>query len=259
MFASIFDLQEFYASPLGAIAARHLKARIRDFWPDLSRERVLCIGYPVPYMRSILSSARSCHIFMPAHQGVMRYPEQGANWVVAGDEAALPFDEGSFDRILLIHGLEGADHRPSMLLEIWRVLTAGGKVLSIVPNRQGVWSRVSHTPFAVGYPYFVWQLKKELNDHGLVPSRVDSALFFPPMKRKIFLRSASFWEKIGRQFFAAFSGVHIVEATKQVYAIPKPKKLTFPQNILMPAPSKTGLARGARQGHSLKTQFVVKR
>lgn len=246
MFASIFELQEFYHSPLGGIASRQLRTRIRDFWPDLSRDSVLCIGYPLPYMRGVLSEAKRCEIFMPAQQGVLRYPESGGNKVVVGDEGALPFPEETFDRILLIHGLEGTDYRPSVLMEIRRVLAAGGRVLTIVPNRQGLWSQVSHTPFGSGYPYFVWQLKKELQDYGLSPSKVEAALFFPPMRRKFMLRLAPFFERVGRQFFSAFSGVHMVEAVKQVYAIPRPKKVRAINGLLVGHPAKTGLARTHR-------------
>ena len=44
----------------------------------------------------------------------------------------------------------------------------------------------------------------------------------PPVARGWFLRSAVAWERTGATLSAPFAGVHIVEATKQVYrAIPK--------------------------------------
>ncbi len=44
----------------------------------------------------------------------------------------------------------------------------------------------------------------------------------PPIPRRWFLRSAVAWERTGATLSAPFAGVHIVEATKQVYrAIPE--------------------------------------
>jgi len=46
-------------------------------------------------------------------------------------------------------------------------------------------------------------------------------LYVPPISRGWFLRSAVAWERAGATISAPFAGVHIVEATKQVYrAIP---------------------------------------
>jgi hypothetical protein len=43
----------------------------------------------------------------------------------------------------------------------------------------------------------------------------------PPIARGWFLRSAIAWERTGSTISAPFAGVHIVEATKQVYrAVP---------------------------------------
>jgi len=39
----------------------------------------------------------------------------------------------------------------------------------------------------------------------------------PPIARRLFLRSAGAWERTGATLSAPFAGVHIVEATKQVY------------------------------------------
>jgi hypothetical protein len=47
----------------------------------------------------------------------------------------------------------------------------------------------------------------------------------PPIERGWFLRSAAAWERTGSTLSAPFAGVHIVEATKQVYrAIPAPRE-----------------------------------
>ena len=59
------------------------------------------------------------------------------------------------------------------------------------------------------------------------------ALYVPPIQRGWFLRSAVAWERAGGAISAPFAGVHIVEATKQVYrAIPARRER---QRRLVPA------------------------
>ena len=53
------------------------------------------------------------------------------------------------------------------------------------------------------------------------------------MPRGWFLRSAAAWERTGATLSAPFAGVHLVEATKQVYrAVPAQRRL---KRRLMPA------------------------
>jgi hypothetical protein len=45
------------------------------------------------------------------------------------------------------------------------------------------------------------------------------ALYVPPVSRAWFLRSAVAWERAGATISAPFNGVHLVEASKQVYRV----------------------------------------
>jgi hypothetical protein len=63
-------------------------------------------------------------------------------------------------------------------------------------------------------------------------------LYVPPIPRGWFLRSAVAWERVGATISAPFAGVHIVEATKQVYrALParREKRELAPVPALEPA------------------------
>ena len=113
-------------------------------------------------------------------------------------------------------------HDPTALLrEVWRVLAAGGKLLAVVPNRRGVWARMDTTPFGHGRPYSRSQITHLLRDTWFTPVGWSEVLYVPPIGRGWFLRSAVAWERAGATISAPFAGVHIVEATKQVYrAIP---------------------------------------
>jgi hypothetical protein len=101
------------------------------------------------------------------------------------------------------------------------VLAAGGRLLAVVSNRRGLWARIDTTPFGQGRPYSRSQITQLLRETWFTPTGRDEVLYVPPVGRKWFLRSAVAWERTGATVSAPFAGVHIVEATKQVYrAIP---------------------------------------
>ncbi len=123
--------------------------------------------------------------------------------------------------MLLVHALEMAHDPVALLREVWRVLAAGGRLLVVVPNRRGVWARMDTTPFGHGRPYSRSQITHLLRETWFTPTGWSEALYVPPIARGWFLRSAVAWERAGATISAPFAGVHIVEATKQVYrAIP---------------------------------------
>src|ERR1700736_4238047 len=122
MHRDVVDLREFYRTSLGQVALRQLKRRIRTFWPDLTSQSVLGIGYATPYLRPFIGEAARAIAVMPATQGVVFWPREGPGLVTLADEANLPFDDLSFDRVLVVHGLEATEHSRQMLREIWRVM-----------------------------------------------------------------------------------------------------------------------------------------
>ena len=66
------------------------------------------------------------------------------------------------------------------------------------------------------------QLSRLLRDEQFTPVGTDTALFVPPARKRMILRSAAAWERIGKRWFPTFAGVVLVEATKQIYAKPAP-------------------------------------
>ena len=128
-----------------------------------------------------------------------------------------------------------------MLKEIWRVLAGGGRVLIVAPNRRGIWARLDRTPFGSGRPYTMSQLSQLLRDELFTPVGSDTALFIPPVRKRMMLRSASAWERIGKRWFPTFAGVVLIEATKQIYA--KPATARTPRRHLVYTPAPHGLSR----------------
>ena len=131
------------------------------------------------------------------------------------------------DRILIVHALEISDDPERLLREVWRVLAPAGRVMAIIPNRRGVWTRTDNTPFGHGRPYSRSQITQLLRNTWFTPTAWGEALFVPPMESGWMLRSANAWERISSALSSPFAGVHIVEASKQIYrAIPAHRERT---------------------------------
>nr|WP_319514254.1 class I SAM-dependent methyltransferase [uncultured Cohaesibacter sp.] len=214
MFLDVLDLRNFYTQPLGRVTAHHVNQRIQTLWPNLKGLSVLGMGYAPPYIRNMRDKAERALAFMPSQQGAVYWPSDGASSTALVDSNDLPLADASLDRVVLVHMLELVDNPAEHLREIWRVLTPGGRLMIVVPNRRGVWARVEHSPFAYGRPFSKRQLRHLLRDTMFTPTRWNDGLYFAPFKRQRFLGSAHLWERIGAQCWPAFSGVLIVEATK---------------------------------------------
>ena len=239
----VVDLRNFYAQRLGVAARRFIGRGIRARFADTRGMRFLGIGYATPYLGLFREEAERCLAFMPAAQGVLKWPSTRPTLVALVDELDLPLPDAAVDRVLLVHALEMAHDPGALLREVWRVLAAGGRVLAVVPNRRGVWARMDTTPFGHGRPYSRSQITQLLRDTWFTPVGWSEALYMPPVARGWFIRSAVAWERAGATISAPFAGVHIVEATKQVYrAIPsrREKRRLVPSLAPALAPSPGG-------------------
>lgn len=214
MFLDVLDLRNFYAQPLGQVTSHHINQRLHEHWPKVNGLSVLGVGYTPPYIRGMRSTAERTLAFMPSRQGAVYWPSSGASLTTLIEADLLPLPDACLDRIVLVHMLELVENPAEHLREIWRVLTPGGRLLIVVPNRRGVWARLEHTPFAYGQPFSKGQLTHLLRDTMFTPVRWSGALHFGPFKRRSLLSSARLWEQMGARFWPAFSGVLIVEATK---------------------------------------------
>jgi hypothetical protein len=104
------------------------------------------------------------------------------------------------------------------------------------------------TPFGHGWPYSRSQITHLLRETWFTPTGWGEALYVPPIARGWFLRSAVAWERAGSTIAAPFAGVHIVEATKQVYrAVParRERRRLVPalQPVLAPSPGAASLTQ----------------
>lgn len=215
----IVDLDQFYTTPLGQVTRRLIGVRLQEVWPDVSGLRVLGVGYATPYLRAFRERADRVLAAMPASQGVIRWPRGEPGLVALSEEIELPLPDSSIDRVLLVHSLENAEQVRPMLREIWRVMTSGGRILIVVPNRRGVWARFERTPFGHGQPFSPPQLTRLLRETMFLPTMTTAAVSVPPVTWRPLLKTATAIERVGRRWGSAIAGVLVVEAGKQIYAV----------------------------------------
>ena len=220
----IVDLREFYGSRLGLATRRSLAGRLRPRLGGLAGGRVMGLGYAMPYLADCLPNAETQLAFMMARQGVFRWPDEGAVQSALVDECDLPLLESVVDVALVVHGLELTDAPQEMLREVWRVLAPQGRLFLVVPNRRGVWARFDTSPFGYGQPFSRPQLSGLLREARFSVVSWSHALYFPPSTRSTVLSAAPAIEGLGSRLMPALSGVIIVEAVTQLYAIASGKR-----------------------------------
>jgi SAM-dependent methyltransferase len=181
---------------------------------------------------------------MPAAQGVMYWPEGGLSASALVQAVDLPLRDSAIDRLLLVHALEVAESPLDLLSEIWRVLAPGGRLIAVVPNRRGMWARLDATPFGQGQPFSRAQVTELMRQALFTPIHWGEALYFPPAQRRVVLRTAAAWEQVGATLSLPFAGVHLIEATKQVYRPVLHRNPARRRFALAPAPA---LLPGNRQ------------
>ncbi len=76
------------------------------------------------------------------------------------------------------------------------------------------------------------------------PGETGGALYLPPLRRRLFLKSAPAVERLGDRVFQTFAGIVMVEATKQIYAATPGKTVRRRRFVVLPG----GAAAAQRSG-----------
>jgi len=247
----VLELREFYASPLGRAARTMISRRIDEAWDGAGGLDVLGLGYATPYLGGYRLAARRVIAAMPAAQGVEVWPGDARVTSLLVGERSLPFPNAMFDRILVIHALEEADDPLAVLREVWRVLAPSGRVIVAAANRRGIWSNVEQTPFGHGQPFTRRQLETLVREAELEPTAWSRALFAPPLQWTA--PWAEGFEQIGARLWPGLSGLILLEAVKQTFAL-KPKGRRMPVRVFAP-----GALQPASNARSRKTAQTDKK
>jgi SAM-dependent methyltransferase len=219
MALDVTDLRSFYASPLGETTRRLVGGILSRRWDSVVGLSIVGLGYATPYLELFRDQPLRLLAFMPAEQGVVNWPASGPSSSALIDDSMLPLPDSCVDRILLAHALENVEHPRELLAEIWRVLTPGGRLVVVAPNRSGLWARLDTTPFGHGRPYSRGQLLDLMRESLFSPIFWSEALYTPPLHRAAFLRLAPAIERVSSRLSLPGAGVLVVEATKQLYRL----------------------------------------
>jgi SAM-dependent methyltransferase len=219
----IVELTAFYCSRDGEYARRLINHQLRQLWPDITAKDLLGIGFATPFL-GLFEEARASVALMPATQGGKPWPADDRNLVALGREDELPFDDRSFDYLIMAHAYECSPHANRLMREAWRVLKDGGRMAVIVPNRRGLWCWSERTPFGFGQPFSKDQLERSLKNNLFAMGELRRALYMPPLSRilprgrRLARRLSVPVERLGLRLLTHFSGVLIAEAIKDVYS-----------------------------------------
>ena len=228
-------LRDFYRTQLGRAVRQQLSPVIRQRWPTLDGMTLVGAGFAAPYLSAFRGQALRLACLMPARQGALVWPRSGKCHSVLVGDTSWPLPDNSVDRLLAVHCLEQAERGGPLLREMWRVLKPEGRMLLIVPNRRGLWSRVDSTPFGQGLPFSRGQLQEQLTDALFMPANWKEALFFPPLDRRLLLRAAPAMERFGGSLSIGVAGVIIVEASKELMTPVGSGAKAMPSLVLKPA------------------------
>jgi SAM-dependent methyltransferase len=210
-------LREFYAGPLGRAAREMVSRKVAEAWGGLSGLDLLAVGYATPYLETLAAGARRTTAAMPAQQGVEAWPIGAPNNAALVDEAALPFPNALFDRVLAVHALEESDSPLAVLTEIGRVLAPSGRLILVVAARHGLWTNAEQSPFGHGRPFSRRQLEALVREADLEPAGWTRALYAPPLSWAA--RWAEGFEQAGAWLWAPLAGLVLMEARKQTLAV----------------------------------------
>jgi len=210
----VVDIRDFYAGPVGRMVARHLEPVIAALVRVDASTRVLGFGFATPYLGSMHGAERVL-AFMPAAQGVIDWPAGGESATALVEEDSLPLPDSSIDLVILVHSLEMSQRPHALMFELRRVLTGGGRLVIVAPNRQGPWARSDISPFGFGRPYSRGQLRSLFAEAGFEAEAWTTALHMPPFASRPMLGAAPALDRIGRVAWPAFAGVIVVAAVKR--------------------------------------------
>ncbi|MEO0327794.1 MAG: methyltransferase domain-containing protein [Pseudomonadota bacterium] len=247
MHMDVIELREFYSTGLGKATENSLTRATSSLWGASKGEHMLGLGYSVPLVERFGSDAEKAICLMPASQGALHWPHNKPPMTVLSHDDEFPFRDSSYDRVVMMHFLEHAENADECLAEAWRVLTPGGKLIIIAPNRRGVWARFENTPFGTGKPYSKGQLNSILKKNDFSPDVWSEALHFPPSGRELPMRMRSSIESMGRRFWPVFAGAILVSASKRLFqGIPVTARAR--RRIAVPVLVPQGTGRTARNG-----------
>ncbi|MDA9033944.1 methyltransferase domain-containing protein [Hyphomicrobiales bacterium] len=229
---NIDNFKIFYSSFLGKAVSEILSKKISKLWNPIDKSRIAVIGFGSPYSESINKRIQRLFFLIPRHHGKYHFGLANKNLTASINEYALPVDDQSLDRLLVIHSFEYLTDHKKFLRESWRTLDKNGEILIIVPNSFGLWRTHYKNFFSSLRTFSVVELNSLLLNNFFIPVEFENSLFFPPINNSYLSKNMNHIERFGNKFFNFFSGVIIVKARKNYSAVVLNEKQNMKSKII---------------------------
>ncbi len=219
MWPHVRDFRDFYATTEGGLVRRAVSVRLREALGDVRGKRILAIGFGAPYLRPFLDAAECVVSVMSGRTGAIVWPRQGPCRVTIADEAELPFKDRSFDRVVLVHGLEWSPNPHALLRDVWRTLVDDGRLVVVAPNCRSIWARLDKMPFGHGRLYSRGRLNALLREAMFTPVWNGAALIVPPGSTRVSLAFARLVEAVAGRWLDGVAAILMATANKEIYGV----------------------------------------
>jgi SAM-dependent methyltransferase len=229
---------DFYRSVTGERVKRVLEQKLQELWPsdELKDRAVICLGHTAPFQSHFIQYARNVFSFD------VKADESSHHNFSFSEPEQLPLSAESVNRALLCHAFDNNMGPTRALLELWRVLKPGGRVLCVIGNVNSQWSEASSVPFKDEFCTTQKQACRLFENAQFNVLTSQEAVFMPPYETPLNLRLSGLYEGVGKylSFIPSVGGVHIIEAEKSIrQPVPKgnaPVTQALVGKILNPKP-----------------------
>ncbi|MBO1323784.1 class I SAM-dependent methyltransferase [Acetobacter sp. TBRC 12305] len=171
--------QSFYTTPQGLASVSQVADAMVRIWPGLGGLSVLGVGNAAPYLFRLGDSGTRRIAAWTAWDANTDMPPACPVPACIADECGLPFQDGEFDRLVLVHALGARANPLPVLREASRVMKDDGRLLLVIPSRLAGRARLRKTPFGADAAFTRGGVRQVLAAAMLRPERWDEALFLP--------------------------------------------------------------------------------
>ncbi|MGO3518450.1 MAG: class I SAM-dependent methyltransferase [Acetobacter cibinongensis] len=213
----------FYRTHTGATCAALLRERLQWFWPDLRQQKILGIGYATPCLEAwrgrgaLCVSALQPDYVLDGERGEL--PHQDYENILCADPALLPFQDDTFDRIVLLHAFRDEAHAMTVLRGASRVLRDDGRMLFITPSQWCGRLRQRRTPFAREPAFGARALGRIFDQTMLHTERRDEVLFLPAQWGCRSLQFGQVTDIAGKVLAPGLGSLSLIEVVKNSYSM----------------------------------------
>lgn len=135
---------QWFTTPIGGLVRRHELDLILEFSRPVKGERILDAGCGSGiFTMDILASGAvvsGLDISAPMLEACSRKARGAPFSAVVGDMSRLPFEDGSFDKVISVTALEFIEDGEGAVREMFRVTRPGGRIVAASLNSLSPWA-----------------------------------------------------------------------------------------------------------------------